>query len=71
MNSNKKIGIILIVFGIILTIISITFLIIISVNAIINKKLTFYPILLFIATIISSIVIFIGIFIKNKDFLEE
>ena len=65
MNSNKKLGIILIVFGIILTIISITFLIIISVNAIINKKLTFYPILLFIATIISSIVIFIGIFIKN------
>ena len=71
MNSNKKLGIILIVFGIILTIISITFLIIISVTAIINKKLTFYPILLFITTIISSIVIFIGIYIKNKDFLEE
>ena len=71
MNSNKKLGIILIVFGIILTIISITFLIIISVTAIINKKLTIYPILLFITTIISSIVIFIGIYIKNKDFLEE
>lgn len=65
-KKNKTIGTIIFILGIIFAVISLVLLIGFSIYAIVEKKMTFYPIIFFSTTIISGIMLMIGIYLKNK-----
>lgn len=65
-KKNIIIGNILIIIGTILAVAFFASLIIFSIIVIKDKKITFWPILFFILTILSGIMIMIGVYIKNK-----